>query len=129
MVTTHETEARKVICELMRKSTIRMISSIQEISVKEKRKLFSLLRKNAHQVNENWIFPFSGISVGELCVAQVLDQDTNTNTNNGQSTKDNCNKTSRSKKTETKKHGSENQMNNKMSFAKLKSKKRPRMAS
>ena len=62
--------------ELMRKETIFNMTQIQQVSVKEKRRFFSLLRKYTDVVDENWIFPIYGISVGELCVAQVLETDT-----------------------------------------------------
>ncbi len=58
---------------MLRHETMRTIAQIQSISVKEKRSFFSLLRRYSSKVNENWIFPLYGISVGELCVAQVLE--------------------------------------------------------
>ena len=57
----------------MRLETIHIMTRVQDISVKEKRRFFSLLRRNKDEVNEHWIFPAYGITVGELCVAQVLD--------------------------------------------------------
>ena len=67
------------ILEMMRQDTIQIINSIQGISVKEKRRFFCLLRKNEAEVNEHWIFPAYGITVGELCVAQVLDKQDKSN--------------------------------------------------
>jgi hypothetical protein len=74
--------------ELLRCETINNMTTIQHMSVKEKRRFFSLLRKYTDVVDENWIFPIYGISVGELCVAQVLETetcsaDTNTNVDSG----------------------------------------------
>jgi hypothetical protein len=67
------TEVKSIVREMLRHETMRTIAQIQSISVKEKRSFFSLLRRYSSKVNENWIFPLYGISVGELCVAQVLE--------------------------------------------------------
>ena len=55
-----------------------VLNDIQDISVTDKRRFFSLLRLNAADVNEHWIYPLCAISVGELCVAQVLYNDMRT---------------------------------------------------
>lgn len=49
------------------------LENVQHISVTKKRKFFSLLRAQADHADEHWIYPANGISVGELCVAQVLE--------------------------------------------------------
>ena len=64
------------ITALMHQSTTDALDGVRHISIKAKRRYFSLLRKNCDQATENWFLPSQAVTVGELCVAQVLDQET-----------------------------------------------------
>lgn len=74
------------IRKLCEKSTNDLLTQIQSISVTDKRKFFSLLRMHSKDVDEHWIYPLQAISVGELCVAQVLDSDSRKRSKQNQDT-------------------------------------------
>ena len=44
---------------------------VQTLSLKEKRKLFCLMRCKT-EIDETYIFPDIGLTVGEFCTSQVL---------------------------------------------------------
>ena len=60
---------------LLHASVAEKLLRIREISIRDKRRYFSLLRRNCGDVDEHWFFPAKAVTVGELCVAQILDQD------------------------------------------------------
>jgi hypothetical protein len=53
-----------------------VIHTVATMSVKDKRKIFSLLRKSQPVEGLNFIFPkFGAITIGEFCTAHVLQTD------------------------------------------------------
>jgi len=53
-----------------------IVQSVSNMSVKDKRKIFSVLRKSQPFEGINIIFPeFAGITLGEFCTAHVLQTD------------------------------------------------------
>ena len=53
-----------------------LVKLVSEMSVKDKRKVFAILRKARPLTDLNYIFPqFHGITLGEFCTAHVLQTD------------------------------------------------------
>jgi hypothetical protein len=58
--------------QLIHERNLILVQHISDLSIKDKRKLFSLLRKVSNK-HHNFMFPqFFGATIGEFCTVQVL---------------------------------------------------------
>jgi hypothetical protein len=64
------------VTKLVHEKNLRIVSIVGKMSVKDKRKVFSILRKAQPLEGTNYILPeFYGITLGEFCTAHVLKTD------------------------------------------------------
>ena len=49
-----------------------IFSSVRDMKMREKRRAFAMLRKTSPLEDMNYVFPDTGLTVGEFCTAHVL---------------------------------------------------------
>ena len=55
-----------------------IVQTVSDMTVNEKRRVFSILRKIDAVQDMNYIFPaYHGITIGEFCIGHVIHSDTN----------------------------------------------------
>jgi hypothetical protein len=61
-----------ILNQLIHERNLIMVQHISELSIKDKRKVFTILRR-MDKTHKNFIFPqFFGATIGEFCTTQVL---------------------------------------------------------
>jgi hypothetical protein len=64
---------KRVLNQLIHEKNLILVKNISELSIKDKRKVFSSLRKIENDGNINFLFPSCfGVTIAEFCTIQVL---------------------------------------------------------
>jgi hypothetical protein len=71
-----ENEHHLLLGKLMNDKNHMTAAALANLPVKDKRKFFAIIRKNQPLDGVNYLFPASGLTLGELCTAHVLQIDT-----------------------------------------------------